>query len=69
MTDERRKDIAREYGLPQELSADDVATALEGAAAEIRRGESHEGWLAEVIARDEKNGDIRRLITGEGEAE
>lgn len=40
--------IAKRFGLPEELEAGQVADALELAAAEIRRGESHERWLAVV---------------------
>jgi hypothetical protein len=60
-------DEARKHGLPENLSAEEVAQALEDAASEIRRGDSHEGWLLDAISShaDKKREDTRRLLGGQ----
>jgi hypothetical protein len=63
------KAIAERYGLPSDLSADELATVLETTAAELRGSpETHEETLLSVISAQQrdKRTDLIRRITGEG---
>jgi hypothetical protein len=61
------REVARAYGLPDDLSIDELATALEATAAELRPGpETHEESLLDAMATSrDRHADLTRLITGE----
>ena len=66
MSDEAlKKAIAEQHGLPEELGADQVADALEGAAAAIRNEHPHEQFLLDMLgANRDKHPEITRHLKG-----
>jgi hypothetical protein len=62
-------DIRSRYGLPEDLSAERAAEALEEAARAIRLGDSHEADLIDVIrvqAASKYDPELMRKLSGEG---
>lgn len=58
--------MAKRYGLPENLKPEEVAQALEDAASEIRKGSTHDGWLLDAISAyaGKKRDETRRLLGG-----
>jgi hypothetical protein len=55
------------FGLPDNLKPEEVAQALEDAAAEIRRSGSHDAWLLDAIAKQKaakRDDDLIRGLLG-----